>query len=177
MSRRGPRSDKLNYQGEDYFISYGKPLNSYFNLTGINPQFTNWPINRSSVYSGTWEVIDDRLYLIHLSGRVIKETHASQKVFLTDKEKFREAFKRSMGKEASLETFFPDFPDRVFAHWYSGTIRFPQGEVIEEKRDSLFIVRIHEREVFLEFRRGVVVSTRVQLNGTTPTGSDDEGNV
>ena len=28
---------------------------------------------------------------------------------------------------ATLETVFPGFPDRVFAHWYSGTIRLPQS--------------------------------------------------
>ena len=73
----------------------------------INPgfEFTCTALWRG--YVGSWEIVDGRLYLIGISGTL------------------------KGGEEAALITMFPDFPDRVFAHWYSGTIRIPQGKELE----------------------------------------------
>lgn len=35
------------------------------------------------------------------------------------------------GTPASLASVFPEFPERVFAHWYSGTRRIPQGRRLQ----------------------------------------------
>ena len=93
--------------------------------------------------------MSDRLYLIGLNGTL------------------------EGGAEASLATIFPDFPDRVFAHWYSGTIRIPQGKQLEYVHmgyGSTF-----ERDLFLDIERGVVVATRVRHNGTAESENAPEG--
>ena len=77
------------------------------------------------------------------------------------------------GTDATLATVFPDFPDRVFAHWYSGTIRIPQGKQLQYVHmgyGSTF-----ERDLFLEIERGVIVATRVRHNGTAQFDDAPEG--
>ena len=63
---------------------------------GSTPRFASNCTALWRGYVGDWEIIDSRLYLVGLSGS------------LED------------GSEASLATVFPEFPRRVFAHWYSG---------------------------------------------------------
>jgi hypothetical protein len=54
-------------------------------------------------YQGTWEIREGRLYLIALVG-TLKD-----------------------GAQANLATLFPNSPDGVFAHWYSGPVIEPEG--------------------------------------------------
>ena len=99
-------AERLRYQGEDVAMCTN-PLSDYFAMGGTNPRFESNCTALWRGYVGSWEIIDDRLYLIGLNGT------------LED------------GTDASLATIFPGFPDRVFAHWYSGTIRLPQGKQLE----------------------------------------------
>ena len=132
-------AEKLHYQGEDVAMCTN-PLSDYFALGGLNPRFESNCTALWRGYVGRWEIVHGRLYLVELTGT------------LED------------GTESSLATIFPDFPDRVFAHWYSGTIRVPQGKQLEYVHvgyGSTF-----ERDLLLELERGVVKNTRVRLNGT-----------
>ncbi len=72
-----------------------------------------------------------------------------------------------------MATLFPDFPDRVFAHWYSGTIRIPQGKMLEYVR--MGYGSIYERDILLEMEKGVIKSTKVQYNGTAEADDGPEG--
>lgn len=125
------------------------PLSDYFALGGQRPEpdfdsFSCTALWRG--YVGTWEIVDDRLYLVDLAGD------------LED------------GSPASLATVFPNYPDRVFAHWYSGTIRIPEGKLL--KYVHMGFSSRYERDVFVEFRNGILVSTETRTNGTA---SDDGG--
>jgi hypothetical protein len=95
------------------------------------------------------EIIADRLYLIGLQG-TLKD-----------------------GTEASLATLFPGFPTRVFAHWYSGSLRIPQGGQIEYVH--MGYGSRYERDLFLEAERGVVVTTRVRNNGQAASKEAPQG--
>ena len=141
-------AEKLRYQGDDVAMCTN-PLSDYFAMGGTNPRFESNCTALWRGYVGSWEIIDDRLYLIGLNGT------------LED------------GTDASLATIVPGFPDRVFAHWYSGTIRLPQGKQLEYVHmgyGSTF-----ERDLFLEVERGVVVATRVQHNGVAESDGAPEG--
>ena len=141
-------AEKLRYQGDDVAMCTN-PLSDYFAMGGTSPRFESNCTALWRGYVGSWEIIDDRLYLIGLNGT------------LED------------GTEASLETIFPGFPDRVFAHWYSGTIRIPQGKQLQYVHmgyGSTF-----ERDLFLEIERGVIVATRVRHNGTAQFDDAPEG--
>lgn len=106
------------------------PFSKYLLLAGIDNPFKSQFSSLWRGYTGTWEILDGRLYLIKLYGH------------LHD------------GTEGNLETFFPGFPDRVFAHWYSGTLRIPQGKII--KYVHMGFGSIHESDLFLEIQKGIL---------------------
>ena len=118
-------------------------------MGGFNPKFESNCTALWRGYVGSWEIVEDRLYLVGLSGTI------------------------EGGADATLATIFPDFPDRVFAHWYSGTIRIPQGKQLEYVHmgyGSTF-----ERDLFLDLERGVVVAIRVRHNGKAESDNSPEG--
>jgi hypothetical protein len=140
--------ETLRYEGEDVSM-YTEPLDDYFTMAGVKPRFAAGFSALWRGYVGRWEIDDGRLYLVGLGGT------------LED------------GTAASVATLFPNSPDRVFAHWYSGTLRIPQGE--ELSHVHLGYCSIFERDLLLDVERGVVKSTRVRHNGSaapddTPVG-------
>jgi len=141
-------AERLQYQGDNVAMCTN-PLSDYFAMGGINPRFESNCTALWRGYVGSWVIVDNRLYLIGLTGT------------LED------------GTEASLATIFPAFPDRVFAHWYSGTIRIPQGKQL--KYVHMGYGSTFERDLFLDIERGVVIATRVQNNGVAESESAPEG--
>ena len=130
--------ESLVYNGETVSMCT-EPLSDYFFLSGNRPKFKS---NSSALwrgYIGSWEIEDFRLYLVGVEG-VLED-----------------------GTKVTLGTFFPDFPGRVFAHWYSGNVRIPQGKQLQYLHmgySSTF-----EQDLLLEIDQGVVTSTRVRNNG------------
>ena len=61
-----------------------------------------------------------------------------------------------------LETVFPGYPDRVFAHWYSGTLRIPQGEIL--KYVHMGHQSTFERDMLIDVERGVIGEVRIREN-------------
>jgi len=138
-------AERLRYQGED-LVMFTNPLSDYFALGGTRPPFTANCTALWRGYVGSWEVVDDRLYLIGLKGEL------------------------EGGDEASLASVFPDFPNRAFAHWYSGTLRIPQGKRL--KYVHMGYGSTFERDLFLDVERGVVANTRICDNVTAePDGA------
>lgn len=91
-------------------------------------------------YIGTWEINGDRLYLIAIEGEL------------------------NSGEAVTLETLFPGFPDRVFAHWYSGRLRVPQGRMLKYVHQGF--ASQFEQDLFIDIERGLVQHTHIQTNGT-----------
>jgi hypothetical protein len=131
-------SETLLYEGETAKMHI-TPLHDYFTLAGIAPNFLAPYSSLWRGYVGRWEIIDGRLYLIGLRGTLMDHT------------------------EASVATFFPDFPDRAFAHWYSGTIRITLDTMLEHVHEG--VVSTQARDVVLEVERGVVKHTEASLDG------------
>ncbi len=129
--------EKIRYQEQDLDMC-SFPLTAYSDLGGNVPLFKP---NSSALwrgYLGHWEIVGDRLYMVGLEA------------------------KYDDGTAITLETLFPGFPDRVFAHWYSGTLRIPQGKMLQYVHmgyESVF-----ERDVFVTVQRGLVTGTRVRDN-------------
>ena len=63
---------------------------------------------------------------------------------------------------ANLETVFPGYPDRVFAHWYTGTLRVPQGKVL--KYVHMGYQSTFESDMLIDVERGVVGEVRIREN-------------
>lgn len=131
-------SEHLRYEGEDHSM-FAQPLEDYFEMSGPRPKFAMTSTALWRGYVGDWEIVADRLYLVGLSAT------------LAD------------GTPASLETLFPGYPERVFAHWFSGTLRIPQGKRL--KYVHMGWASTFERDLFLDITHGVVVGRHEQVNG------------
>ena len=138
-------SEELLYQGKAMSMC-AEPLADYFNLAGIKPDFRMCHTALWRRYVGSWEILKDRLYLIGL------------KATLED------------GTKASVATLFPDYPDRVFAHWYSGKLRIPQGELLNY--EHMGYASTFESDLFLTIEHGVV--TQVEVRDNTARESDNK---
>lgn len=99
-------------------------------------------------YIATWEVIEsegaERLYLAKLSAN---RSH-SEKIGLTD--------------------LFPGF-DKVFAHWFTGELRCPQGELLNYVHGGY--ASTYEYDLMMEFKQGVLVHKYAKHN-KSPTTED-----
>jgi hypothetical protein len=84
-------SERLIFEGQQVAL-LSNPLNDYFALGGRNPGFESTSTALWRGYVGTWEILNDRLYLVELRGTL------------------------KSGDEASVASVFPDFSDRVFTH-------------------------------------------------------------
>lgn len=91
------------------------PLSSYWVMTGsMRDASTTQPrefADRGTFcwrrYTAHWRIEQDHLYLMDINA-----TYED-------------------GEKAALKDFFPGYPERVFAHWFSGELRCPRGELLE----------------------------------------------
>jgi hypothetical protein len=131
-------SEILRYKGEEVTL-FTNPLEPYFSKNGIKPPFISPHTALWRGYVGTWEIKEERLYLVNLE------------CYLPD------------NKKGALSTLFPDYPGRVFAHWYSGTLRIPKGERLKYVHGGYG--SIYEKDHFIDIYKGVVTESRIQING------------
>lgn len=114
---------------EQYFVDE-QPLHQYFIKLNHPPYFTPPSPTCWRGYYGKWELKDDELYLINFRG-------------------YLEGF-----EEVDISYLFPR-QSEVFASWYSGTIKVPQGKVIQWN-DTLN-ASIYEEYLHLTFENGILV--------------------
>ena len=149
-------SELLMLEGKQHSLcSY--PLASYFAFGGESVAFRASSTALSRGYIGTWEILDQgpdqgqvqRLYLIRLQGWLQDES------------------------PVSLETVFPGYPQRVFAHWFNGTLRLPQGQLLHYVHGGFG--SCYEQDLLIDVTRGVVTAKRVRVNGYSDKASAREG--
>ena len=75
-----------------------EPLAIYFALTDTTSPFAGTVSGDGRGYQASWEIRDGRLYLIGIQGTL------------------------AGGRAGSLADLFPEFRERVFAHWFSGRL-------------------------------------------------------
>ncbi len=115
------------------------PLSDYFVLRGMRPDFQDISTACWRCYVGEWDITLDRLYLIGI----------------------RADYKD--GTEVTLGSLFPGYDSRVFAHWYSGVLSIPQGDLVEYVH--MGYASVYERDLLLSVEQGVIVDTQVRVNG------------
>jgi hypothetical protein len=114
-----------------------EPLAYYLSTIGKEELFA-WTMSSClRGYFGTWEIEEDRLYLISLEGTL-----------------------RS-GGVANLQVLFPN-AERVFADWFSGVIRCPRGKILHYFHLSYFSK--YEEDLFLEIEMGMLTRRWVTDN-------------
>jgi len=131
-------SELLIYGGKEIRLC-SNPLSSYLRQTGISFESPSTACWRG--YIGTWEIIEsdgiERLYLVALSAH------------------------RSYEEIAGVSDIFPGF-DRVFAHWFTGELRCPQGAVLDYVHGGYSST--HEYDLLMDFKQGVLVNTHARHN-------------
>lgn len=137
-------TEQIIWQGQKRSLCT-EPLEPFFELSGLQPEFEAMCSALWRGYVGTWELFNERLYLVGLNGKL------------------------KSGQVANVATIFPGFPDRVFAHWYSGVLRIPMGGLLQYVHGGYGSV--YERDQFITIKRGVMVATSLVVNGEVP-GSD-----
>jgi hypothetical protein len=129
----------LMYQGEKLRMC-AEPLRG---MPGGIPSFTS-PVLRTSCwrkYVGHWEIINDRLYLTNLEGRIKKE---------------------GSSRDLLLSDFFPDAKDKVFAPWITGVIRCESGRDLGFWKHELRIYGgPYEVNHFFKFDQGLLRRVRI----------------
>jgi hypothetical protein len=129
--------EHLRYQGEDMTMAT-EPLEDYFALGGERPSSGSLCTALWRGYLGSWEIVGDRLYLVSLNSSPFGD------------------------QPIPLERLFPGYGDRVFAHWYSGTLRVPQGRQLAYVH--MGYASTYERDRMLQIERGVLRGTWVRHN-------------
>jgi hypothetical protein len=134
----------LYYNGEKYYLS-SESLQSLLEIIGDEKPSSVVMISTACKrgYIGEWEIVEDKLFLIGLKG--CPEEY----------EKF------------TMDFLFPH-QKRVFAGWFIGEIKIPQGKVLVHADTT----RLHEKDWYLEFKKGILVGSR-EVDNTKTFNPDD----
>lgn len=123
-----------------------EPLGHYFYFAGARPDFAAGYTSCWRCYVGTWEIRDGRLYLIGISAKYYD------------------------GSPVKLEDIFPGYPDRVFAHWFTGILRCPRGNMLAY--EHMGYGSVFEEDILLYIKQGVLMSRAVKTNDETNATDD-----
>jgi len=127
--------DILSYNGEKTTIAT-EPLKSYLETrSDVGFIYKSTALLRG--YIGTWEIKNKQLYLVSFVGFV------------------------DNNKKVDLNYLFPNKIE-VFADWFSGDIRIPEGELLE--KINLGYASVFEKEQILTFKEGILISKTVKDN-------------
>lgn len=140
--------DTLLYHGKSESI-FSTPLEDYFQKTAARPK---WLTATSTAcwrgYIASWELRADRLFLTQITRREF-DSKGDQYV------------ERDISKKVFRRQSLP-----IEATWFSGVIRLPQGKQLEYVH--LGFESVYEKDLFLEFKNGVLANTRIVRNAPSP---------
>jgi hypothetical protein len=147
----------LYYNGKTYWLST-EPLKPLLDIIGDDldkssnegPSFSSSEVVMTSTacrrgYIGEWEIVEDKLFLIDLKGSP------------EENERF------------TMDFLFPD-QKKVFAGWFTGEIKIPQGKVL--LYEHIGYASIFERDLFLEFNKGILMGSR-EVDNTKDFNPED----
>ena len=130
--------EKLQMNGETLTLC-SEPLEGYFATHG-EPSFA---VNCTALwrgYVGTWEIRDARLFLVGIEADY------------------------QDGAPATLASLFQGEAERIFARWFTGTLRCPRGGELEYVH--MGYGSIYEEDLLLKIEQGNLVGQEVHVNGT-----------
>ena len=128
-------ADILSYNGKKTTIA-SEPLKKYLE-TREDVSFIYKTTALVRGYVGRWEVKNKKLFLVSLLGFI------------------------ENNKQVDLNYLFPN-QSEVFASWYTGDIRIPEGELL--KKINLGYASVFEKDRFLTFKEGILISETVKNN-------------
>jgi len=145
-------SENLIYQGKELTLC-AEPLGPFLESAASTVKFDARCTSLWRGYVGTWTIENDRLYLVKLRGYVDDAVNCEV-------------------LEVGLEVLFPDYPDGVFAHWFTGELRCPSGALLNYVHGGY--ASTYEQDLFLRVQRGVVIEERAVVNGQAEPGASTD---
>jgi hypothetical protein len=148
--------DFLAYGGRQLAL-HTNPLESYFEQHPPRPNFVPENTANWRGYVARWEVKNDKLHLVSLSGTVcVKRAEKGGWTSAWCRVGHRgECERRTIG----LSDLFDSTTDMVFAEWFSGELRIPEGDLVEY--DHMGYASRYERNLLISVENGVLVGTRI----------------
>jgi hypothetical protein len=138
----------LYYKGEKYYLST-EPLQPLLDIIAEDkPTSKVVSTDCWTGYLGTWEIVEDKLYLIGLKG------------YPDGNDQF------------NMDFLFPN-KDKVHAEWFTGEIKIPQGKMLHY--EHMGYMSIFEKDIFIKIEKGIMVSTREVDNSKTFNPDDPMG--
>ena len=129
-------SEILYYHGKTYYLAT-EPLKHYIDIIVDEKPSSPGVVFASTAckrgYIGEWEIVEDKLFLIGLEG------HPEE------------------NKEFTMDFLFPN-QEKVFAEWFSGEIKIPQGKMLVYEHTGY--ASIFEKDLSLEFNKGILAGSR-----------------
>lgn len=124
--------ERLIFKGEETWMA-AEPLNQYLenrnDIKFVSPSTACW-----RGYYGQWEIKNNKLFLVELKA-------------------YLEGY-----REVGLDYLFPR-QNKVFANWFSGEIRIPQGEMLDYVH--MGYASLYERDLILVFENGLLTNEYV----------------
>ena len=134
-------SEMLLHRGQELSLCE-TPLDDYLASSGRHIEFEAPSTDLWRGYVGTWEIINDRLYLVALDGHVMVNGRFT---------------------DVTLRDVFPQYPEGLFAHWYSGELRCPRGKLLNYVHGGY--MSTYEEDLIIAVQNGIVTGERVVVNG------------
>jgi hypothetical protein len=125
------------------------PLEVYFYKSGTKTPFRMVHTGLHRGYVGTWEIVGDKLFLSELAIPSYARDHMTDKLI---------PFERKV----DLTTLFVDAVGPVFAEWFTGELRCPQGELKEYHHGGF--ASVYEADLLINLVAGVVTDTTTRRN-------------
>jgi len=140
-------TEKLRFEGRSLSLCE-EPLREYLSRLDNPPEFEVYSTALWRGYIGHWEIESARLYLNWL------ETFPSEA-----------DWKSTNG----IRRVFHEASGPIFAHWYSGVLRCPEGKLLNYVH--MGYASLYERDLWIGVEGGQVIWTKQVTNGKAP---DDE---
>ena len=119
-----------------------EPLRLYFEKSGKEQELVSTSSACWRGYVGTWEVKDDKLYLVDIEATI--SNHRTENY-----------------NTVGLDYFFPG-KEEVFASWFSGEIRIPIGDLL--RYVHMGYGSVFEEDLYLTIESGIIVSRITMKN-------------
>ncbi len=128
------RSDIIIIEGQNHRM-FCEPLEDYWNETNPKPNFIPVSTDCWRGYCAIWEILEKKLYFIDI---------------------------KTENLNLRMNKVFPDNNSAVFAEWFSGELRIPQGEMLEYVHKGYGSK--YEKDLFLMIENGSVMKQHIMRN-------------
>jgi hypothetical protein len=128
--------DFIFYQNKKCELE-GYPLITYFELHPPMPKFQMRRTSNHRGYVATWEIADNRVYLVQIEGNLEGNI------------------------PYNLQNLFPKATEHVFADWISHSLFIRQGKMLGVKAA---FNEVFEESLILSVQKGVIVKTSIRKN-------------